>query len=836
MSNPTGFFDALSQDVRFGVRMWRRSPGFAAVVALVLAVGIGANTAMFTIVDSLLFRRLPGRGSELIGVYSHDRTRLDAYRNFSYPNYVDLRDRRDIFDGLLAHTFAMVGMPAGDTTRRAFVDIVSSNFFSTLGATLAAGRAFTPDEERAGAGIPVVIVRYDYWKRTGFDRDVVGRTLRVNARDFTIVGVAPEGFTGTIALFGPELWMPLGMFDTIVSDDLKNRTGLGDRANGGLQLAGRLTPGLAAADANARLDIVSRGLEDAYREANRNQVVSVHPLSRISMSTTPQSDAPVLLTSAVIMLLPGAVLLIACLNIANMFLARASARRKEIAIRLALGGGRRRIVTQLLTEGLLLALVGAAGGLLLGGWTTRALTASLAGVLPLDLHFSAPLDLNVLLAVTAFAVASTLVFSLAPALAGSRPDLQPALKDEGGNITSRGRLATRSWLVVVQIAISLVLITIGGSVALGALRAARTDPGFRYDGLVLVSTDAAMAGYDERGGRAALDHLLERVRQVPGVTAAAMASLVPFGDSHEGRAVERPGQSHPGGRAPTYTVIGTDYFKTLGLPVLRGREFREIEVSSVDDPLVAIIDERLAARLFPTEDPIGHDVRFTHEGQGDMPGPPMSVVGVVPSVQDELIERVPTAHLYVPTSAAYRAAMSIHVRTAPGREAALADLLRREIQQVDARLPLLELTSMRRFHDRGLLLWVMRASGRLLSAFGILALALAAIGVYGVRSYIVAQRTREFGIRLALGASTTNVMWLVVRDSARLTAIGLILGLPVTFAIAFALARLTNGTLAVAPLALAAAPIVLAIAAAVASWIPARRATRIMPIDALRSQ
>jgi len=826
--------ETFSHDIRYAFRMWLRAPAFAAVVVAVLALGIGANTAMFSVVNSLLFRPLPGRGSELVGVYSHDRTRPDVYRNFSYPNYADLRDRSEAFDKLLAHTFAMVGMPAGETTRRAFVDVVSSNFFDTLGVSLAAGRPFTADEERPGAAIPVAIVTYQYWRREAFNPAILGRILRVNAQDFTIVGVAPEGFTGTTPLFGPELWMPLGMFDIVVNDELKKGTGLGDRASGGLLIAGRLKNGLSTERANARLEVVSKALEDAYPDANRNQVVSVHPLSRVSLSTTPQSDAPLVLASAVLMLLPAAVLLIACLNIANMFLARGSVRRKEVAIRLALGGGRGRIVRQLLTEGFLLALAGAAGGLLVGAWTSKALAASLAVVLPVDLRFSSALDSNMLVAAASFAMLATLVFSLAPALAVSRPDVVPDLKDEFGSVAARGRFGSRSWLVVGQVAISLVLIAIGGSVALGAIRAASKDPGFRYDGLVLVSTNAAMAGYDESAGRAAFQKILDRIRREPGVTAAAAASLVPFGDTHEGRAVERPGLTHTARRAPTYTLIGTDYFKTLGLPVLRGREFNESEASAID-PHVAIIDMRLAQQLFPNEDPIGQPIRLAREAAAGVPGAPMEIVGVVPSVQDELIERVPTSHLYVPWSAAYRSEIFIHVRTSSGREGQLADLLRSEIQREDSRLPILALTPMRSFHDRGLLLWVIRASGQLLSAFGLLALTLATIGVYALRSYIVAQRTREIGIRLALGAQSSQVVWLVLRDGVRLTSVGLALGLPVAFGIAYVLGVLTNGTLTVAPLALAGAPLVLSVAAVFASWIPARRAARITPLEAFRT-
>ena len=824
----------MLQDLRFALRAWRRSPGFAAVVATVLALGIGANTAMFTLVNSLLFNPLPGRGAELIGIYSHDRTTPDSYRRFSYPNYVDLRDDGSVFDGLLAHTVTMVGIPSGETTRRAFADVVSSNFFAVAGVPLAAGRTFTAAEERPGAAIPVAIVRYDYWRRTNFDASLIGRTIRLNTSDFTIVGVAAEGFTGTTPLFGPEVWIPLGMFDAMVTDELKPDIGLADRRNAGLLLAGRLKPRLSAETAGARLEAISAGLAEAYPDANRNQLITLHPLSRLSLSTGPQSDAPLIIASGVAMLLPGAVLLISCLNVANMFLARASARRKEIAIRLALGSSRSRLVTQLITEGSFLALLGAAGGVAVASWTIRAATRSLALVLPFDLRLSTPLDLRVLLAVTVFAIASTLGFALGPALTVSRPELTSDLKDDGSLAGGRTRVRTRSWLVVGQIAVSVVLVTIGASVAVAARRAISTDPGFRYDGLLLVSTDAAMAGYDERAGRASLQRLLDRIRELPGVVSASAASLVPFGDSHEGRGVERPGIADPGRRAPTYTVIGADYFKSIGLPLLRGREFTETETRAANDPRVAVIDQRLADRLFANEDPVGQSIRLSAEGTSP-PGPLLEVVGVVPSVQDELIERVPTAHLYVPLSAAYRGAMSLHVRTTSGQERALVETLADEIRRVDPRLPVLELSTMRRFHERGLILWTVRASGILLSTFGVVALVLAAIGVYGVRAFVVSQRRREIGIRMALGASRQNVLRLLVVEGGVMAAAGLALGTPVALAIAFASSRLTNGTITINPLALAAGPVVLAAAAAIASWIPARRAARMDPMSSLRT-
>ena len=840
------FFDALSQDSRYAVRTLRRSPGFALVVVVVLALGIGANSAMFTLVNVLLFRPLAGRAAELVGLYSHDRTKPDSYRIFSYPNYADIRDRADVFDGLAAHTFALAGIPSGDVTRRTFVELVSSNYFVTLGVPLAAGRGFTAEEERPGAALRVVVTNYGRWKQAGLDPAFVGRTLQINTEDYTIVGVAPEGLTGTTALISPDLWLPLGVYDTVVNDLFKSGGGsLADRTTTGLFVAGRLRAGVTREAAAARLEAVSRQLEEAYPAPNRHQLLTINPLPRVSISSEPQSDSGLAIMSAVIMPLSGAVLLIACLNIANMLLARGTARRKEIAIRVALGGGRRRIVRQLLTESFMLAIAGAAAGLIIGYWAMRILVASLEPILPLPLQFDPRPDVRVLIATTIVAMASTLLFGLGPALKLSRADVVGDLKETSLGARAKGtRVATRGWLVVCQIAVSLMLMTAGGLIARGAMNASATDPGFRYDRALLVSIDPSLAGYDAPRGRAAHAAVLERVRSLPGVEAAGMASLVPFSDFHEGRPVERPDQprtDHDNGSA-TYTIIGTDYFRSLGLPMRRGREFTQVEEASATAPHVAIIDDTLARRLFPNEDPIGHEIRFS-ERSNDGPADrerrqPMQIVGIAPGLRDRLFDRGGSGHVYVPAGRQYRANMHVHVRVADSgahAESQMLDTIRRTLNNLDRRLPIVELTTMRAFHDRGLELWGVRAAGETLTGFGALALLLAAVGVYGVKSYVVSRRTREIGIRMALGATSADVLWMVLRDGARLTLLGLAIGFPLAIGLALFLSRVLVGVSPLDPLVLTLAPATLAAAAAAATYVPARRATRVVPLAALHA-
>ena len=836
------------QDLRYAFRTYLKTPGFTATAILVLAIGIGANSAMFTVVNSLLFKPLSGQAGDLVGLFSRDRTRAGEYRGFSYPNYVDIRaGTNDIFAGLMAHTFAMVGVSVGDTTKRSFVSVISSNYFDTLGVSLAAGRTFTADEERPGAQSPIVIANYNDWKAVGLNPAFIGSRRKINATEFTIVGVAPPGFTGTMALVTPEMWVPLGVFDTIVNDMFKNSgTGLHDRNNHGLILAGRLKPGLNVEAVRSRLDVVSRQLEKTYPAENKNQLLSTHPLSRVSTSTSPQSNTGPVIGAAMLMAVSGVVLVIACLNIANMLLARGAVRRKEIAIRIAIGGGRGRVVRQLVTESFLLALIGSSAGLVLAFWATDLLFGSLVGILPLTLTFDAKPDATIVLVTTAIAAMATIIFGIGPALRISRADLATDLKSQAGSNAvagSRSAFSARNVLVVGQIALSLALLCTGGLFARGALNAAAADPGYAYDRLLLVSLDPSMAAYDESRGRTAYRGVLERVRGIAGVEAASFVSTVPFGDFHEGMPVEAVGAPVPeaGRRSPTYRIIGSDYFRALGLRMVRGREFTSGEEESSLAPRVAIVDEILARRLFPNQDPMGQMIRLSRraiEARGTAAandGEPMQIIGIAPPVRDNITDREPVPHLYVPSGRHYRASMHLHVRVAPtGSEPDVLSAIRRELRQFDSALPVLDLMSMQQFHDRSLELWAVSAGGKVVISLGTLALILAVVGVYGVKSYVVSQRTREIGIRMALGARPTEVLWLVLSHGVSLTAVGIAIGLPLAALIGMASRSLLYNVSPIDPVVFAIGPVTLTIAALFAAWLPARRATRVTPVTALR--
>ena len=828
------------QDLRFAARSFAKAPGFTGVAILVLALGIGANSATFTIVNALLFRPVPAQGEGIVGLFRYDRTTPDSYRAFAYPNYAEIREQTDVFDGLAAHTFTMAGVPAGDATRRIFVELVSSNYFDTLRIPLAAGRSFLPEEERPRANVPVVIVPYEKWRATDFDPNFVGSTMKINSIDFTIVGVAPPGFGGTMALASPELWLPLGVFDTVVNDIFKKTDGgLADRTAGTVIVLGRLKPDVSIELATARLDALSRQMAEVAPE-NRDQAITVARLPRMSTSTSPQSDGGLGIAGGALMGLTGTVLLIACLNLANMLLARGTMRQKEIAIRLALGGSRRRIVRQLITESLLLAVAGAAAGLIFSYWATSFLVSSLSKVLPLTLVFESRPDVNVLLATAGFVGLATLLAGVGPAIKLSRLDLVTDLKEQAAEAGARpGRLTARNVLVVAQLALSLGLLSAGGLFARSAIKAASSDPGFSYERAILATLDPSVAQMNEARGREIYRLALERLRSMPGVEAVSLASTVPFGNFHEGRLVERPGIPRDESLyGPTYRIISSDYFRSLGLRMIKGRDFSAAEEGSAGAARVAIIDEVLARQIFPGEDPVGQTIQFTpREGSGYTDNGPMQIVGVAPTMREELMDQGDDAHIYVPYGSSYRPAMNVHIRAASADPQALPPLLdavRRELQGIDSRLPILDLMTFQRFHENSLELWAIRTGGRMLVLFGTLALGLAVAGVYGVKSYLVSRRAREIGIRMALGADSREVVAMIMKESAGLTLAGLALGLPIALLAGKLLSSILYDVSGWDPLVFVLAPLVLASASMFASYLPARRATRVSPLTALR--
>ncbi len=833
--------DELRQDVRYAVRSILKTPGFTATAVFVLSLGIGANTAMFTLVNAFLFRPVVGQNpGELVGCYSRN-TRTGGYRGFSYPNYLDLCAASRTFSQIAAHDVTMVGLTEGESTRRIFADFVTSNYLATFGVRPVLGRDFTSEEEKPGAAAPVVIVSHELWSRAGRDPGFVGKSLRVNGRLLTVVGVAPEEFTGSTAMFGAEIFLPLGLYDALMRGVFADGgRQLGDRRTDGLVLICRPKLGISTPQIQAELDVIGAQMAKAHPAENKEQILSVHALSRTSISTNPQDDGDLATVAILLISVSSAVLLIACLNLANMLLARGTARQKEFAIRLALGSGRGRILRQLFTEGLILSVVGGAAGLLLAWWGIRILVASMAAMFPIRIVYHSGPDARVLAALLAFCVLATVVSGLGPALKLSRPDLVGGLKEHAGEDAGGRRrfFSRRNVLVVAQISLSLTLLVAAGLFIRGALKAARVDPGFSLDNGILIELDPSLVGYDEKRGRDAYRRIEERLRSLPGIEAVSLAQTVPMGMVSMGRQVYRAEDAAAQtGKVVSaqFNAVGSDYFAALGLRLAGGRTFSQSEQDVREGPRVAIVDELLATRLWPKESPLGKRLHF-----GAASGRPAvlhEVIGVAPPVRENIFDSSPRPHVYVPFGPNYQSNASFHVRLAPAGEAAQTALLqtvRREIREVDERVPVLGFKTLRAHVEDNLELWIVRTAARLFSAFGALALVLAAIGVYGVKAYTVARRTREIGIRMSLGATVGDVLWLVMGEGVRLTAAGVAIGLLLAFGTARLLSSLLYEVSAADPLIFTTAPALLAATALLACYIPARKAARVHPITALR--
>src|SRR5512136_2450147 len=849
-----GIVPTLLRDLHVGARALRRNPGFAAVAVAVLALGIGANTAVFSIVNALLVRPLPGAdsGTELLGLFGKDTKRPDRYRSFSYPNYLDISEGARSFSSIAAHDLTLAGVTEGDITRRTFVDMVSANYFETLGARLTRGRAFTTAEEQPGRPTLVAIVPDSYWRKTGADPEIIDKTVRLSGRTFTIVGVAPPGFTGPTAAVAPELRVPLGASELVKNDFMRDGEAKppGARDVHELMLVGRLRPGVSRAAADRELAQVALRLEQASPAENRDHTIVTAPLPRMGISTSPSDDVdgPIVLVSIVLMAMSAIVLLVACLNLANMLLARGTARRREIAIRLSLGAGRAAVVRQLLTEGFLLAVAGGLLGTLLAYAATAAFIQTVVPIMPVPIDVDAAPDWRVMAATLAFAALATMIFALGPAWRVTRPDVLEDLREQRSE--ERGRrarlLGARNILIASQMALSLALLVAGALFVRGAVKAAGATPGFSFDRGLLVEIDPGLAAYSSERSAAAHRGLLSRLRTVPGVEAVSMASLVPFGSVRVGQSVERAtgtgeaagGQGQRERASSTYTVISADYFRSLGLTMRRGREFTAQEAEGTAVRRVAIIDEPLARRLFPSpgENPVGQYVRVT--AGRDRYEAPVEIIGVAPGLRDDLFEPSVSPHIYVPFSARTQTWMNYHVRLAAGGpdESAMLETIRREVRAFDERLPVLTMTTLKSFGDRSIFLWVFRAAARVFTAFGLSALLLALVGIYGVNAYVVARRTREIGIRVALGATAGGVVRLMLRDTAVVALAGIAVGLGLSVALGYGLSSMLYEVSATDPLALTVEPLLLAAAAAAAALVPTWRATRESPVEALRRE
>jgi len=841
----------MLQNLRLAVRLLAKSPGFTAIAVTVLALGIGANTAIFSIVNTILFKPLNVPHPErLAGLYQHDRDDGNAFSLFSYPDFADLRSGKDTaFTDVFAFGFVSVGLQ-GNLTERLSAALVSANYFSALGVSPALGRGFLPEEETSGT--PVVVLNHSLWVRLGSDPLIVGTKLKLTRGDITVVGVMPPGFTGA-QIQGPGMFLPVGMAETLSSTPgqpgphiVKNR---GDRR---FMLMVRLKPGVTLANVDAALSPLNLqfAIPDPAEPKARTLVCA--PASRFGFSNGPsrvgKSLAPV---AAFAFGLSTLVLCIACLNLANMMLARGAARRKEIAVRLALGAGRRRVLSQLLTEGLLLALLGAGAGLVVTIWTTNLLSAFIysgAGM-PVDFpKFDLSPDWRVLLVLVVLSGFATLFFALGPAWKLSRPDLNSDLKAQAGEdapTRRHGRFSARDLLAVAQMAFALVLLVAAALFTRSAMNAVVANPGFEFASNFYLALDPNLTSYPEPRVRDLIRTATERLAALPGVEAVSTAMNIPFGDSDWGRGVQIGGAPPPSSAATTvaegkaldamYNVIGADYFRTLGLPLRRGREFEHREADSSGAPRVAIISRRLADQLWPAQDPLGRSIQFPGSGQDS--AIVMTVVGVASDVRWQLFDRERSGEVYVPLGQDFQPNVKLHVRVAPGVDS--SKLMRtacEELRRLDPLIPITEAKTLVALHRDGPTVRIVRLGSVLFGAFGGLALLLSLLGIYGLKAYAIARRTREIGIRMALGANAGDVMLMLLGETAWLAGIGLGFGL----LLALAVGRFAVGFLyhvpASDPLTFIIIPALLLTMALLACFIPARAAARLDPMVALRHQ
>jgi predicted permease len=842
----------LWRDISFSIRMMRKNPGFTLFAVVILAFGIGANTAIYGLVNSFLWSPIMAKNPhEIVGCYWKNTKHADRFSMVSYPNYKDLQKSKNVFSGLIAHTAVRVGVTEGEITRRLFAEIITSNYFDVLGVSLFKGRAFRTEEEAPGSGIPVVIVSYQYWMRKGSDPDMVGKILLINGQRVTVVGIAPRGFTGTLALLSLDLYMPIGMYHLVRDDQSPTEKDLGSRDAASLTLVGRLRPGMTIAAADSQLKIASDRLVEAYPAINKDYTYIVRPLSRMNMDVKPTDESVLTQWAVPLMIMPGIVLLIACINLAGMLLARGAARQKEFAVRSAIGSSRRRILRQLLTESLLLSLIGGCAGLGLSCLVNDLLASNLN---KLDVMRDFGLNINiqvtpghqVLLAAILFSVLATVLFGFWPALKMSRLDLMADLKEKTGNTNAHGNrwsmVSLRNILITGQIALSLVLVTIVGLYVKGVSRSAAIDAGFIRNNSIIAEIDPSLVRYDETRSRELYNRLLARLRNLPEIEETAMAYKIPFTsfgqESPYVRIPDRlslPKDEHRDTQAvlARYNSVSDNYFKTLGIAIVQGREFTRAETESSGGMKVAVIDKSLAKKLWPNEDPLGRTIVFENAA-GDPNENAMKVVGIASTIINDFIMRN-ESQVYVPFGQNYKASMFIHVRVKFGAESMLP-LIRREIQNIDPQLPILKLKTLDAHIASDFSLCTVQMMANIFLMFATLSMFLTAIGIYGARAYNVARRTREIGIRIALGAPQKSMVWLILREGVALTLTGIVLGLILSVGAARLVQSVIYTGSAFDLLAFSIAPLAVAFVSLLAAYIPARRASRIDPVTALHRE
>ena len=808
--------ESLWQDIHFGIRTLLRSRIFTLMATLSLAFGIGANTAIFSIVNAILLRPLPvTEPDRLMRFYAGSETA-------SFPEYQYYRDQNNVFSGLAAHGFVPFNLQINGQPERVLGEIATGNYFTVLGVRMHLGRGFLPEEDQTPGLAPVAVISYRLWERRfGARADVTSQVVTINGTHFNLVGVAPREFTGTFVGYAPDIWVP-----AMMAGQVKSATALTNPHSRWLNLTGRLKEGTSPAGSEANLTLLYKRLENEKPETERSWgYILVEPEGQLFRKLR----TPVSLVLGLLMAAVAFVLLICCANVANLILTRATGRGKEIAIRLALGASRIRIIRQLFIENLLLSIVGGILGLLLAFWVT-SLLASLKTATPVPIILDFRPDGRVLVFTLFVSLIASLVFGLAPALQSTKPDLVPALKKESiepGFGKRKFRFSTL--LVIGQVAMSFVLLTSATLFIRSLQNASNLDPGFEVDKGLVASFDLTSQAYSEEQGKDFYRRLMEKLKTSPEVTSAGTAKLVPLSLNRMSLKVMLEGIDPTVSyqKAVEFNYVGPGYFPTLGIPVLRGREFSERDDEK--SPGVAVVNETAAKLIWNNMDPVGK--RFQQvdfQGLTDF----FEVVGVVRDSKYRTLGEDPQPFIYFSTLQHYDPELVVHLRPRGDSQAAVG-LIRREVQALDRNLPV-EIKSMK--DSIGIAFLMPRLGATILGILGLIGLVMSSVGVYGVIAYTVSRRTREIGIRVALGAQRRDVIMMVVRQGVKLTAIGIGIGVVVALLATRVLGSFLYGLSSADLLSFGYVSLLLLGVALAACYVPARRATKVDPNIALREE
>lgn len=823
--------ETLIQDVRYALRGLRRSPAFTLVALLTLALGIGVNASIFSVVNAILFRPLPvERPAELVDIYGHAAT-SNTHDTHSYPNYLDYRANTKTLSGLTAYSNFFANLSIQGSSEIVIGELVTDNYFSTLGVRPILGRAFVPDEYVAPGASPVAVISYRFWQsRFAGDTRVLGRTFRLNGITYSIVGVAPADFGGMVPAATAQMWIPTAMVEHVepmgnqrTSGKSPEPTRLEQRGRHWMWMKGRLRPGADVAQVRAEFDGMARQLAATYPATNAQERISVVPSTDVRIN--PDVDGVLLGAGLVMVAAVGLVLIVACANLANLTLARAAGRRREVAVRLALGAARGRMVRQLLTESVVLALAGGAIALPLAAGLARWI-ANVEYPLPIDIGLEIAPDWRVLVYTFAAAVLTGAVFGLIPALQASRPDLVPALKQAGSWSARRRKVELRDALVVVQMAVSLVLVVVGALLVRSLNVASKVDLGFDGEHAAVLAMALEMNGYNRERGGQFFETARQRLEGLPQVRSVSLTTRSPLALNNNTYSVFIDGHQRSAEDKPFHTegaYVDQWYAETLGLQILSGRFLETAD--RIEGRRVAVITKAMAQKYWPGVDAVGKEFR-TRWGDA-----PWVIVGVVADYKTVTPGESPRPYIHLPfgTKESYA---EVVVRTTPPAHG-LVQPLERELRALDPNLVFLKTGTLREAAD--VRIFPVKAGAVLIGAFGLLALVVAAVGLYGVIAYSVSRRVREIGIRKALGARSGMLVGMVLGEGMRLVAIGGVVG-----AVLAALgARVLSSALFVQPFDAASFGLafgVLASVALVANVVPARRAARVDPVIALRQE